>query len=857
MSDENLPKIMRAVATLRADGSGSLATNGSHEDLREADTEQLRGVIAERLREAAEREGRPIHVLTTEDGDEAAIMVHPSGDIDENVPMLPPPAWLRRTTPSAEANSGENAPLPRPPESFAPNFAADAEHHDQAPAAPQGGSLDDFDWQPPAAPAEAPAAPDDRLQEPVEETTFNPWRPPHFEEASAHAPADSDPEFPEDSGPVAYGRSSGERDDKGHAEKGAVEASSAGHDDSTASEADGDMNDATIARPSSDPTPTHPTETPHDAEERGGANHHTGGVSDASTPDAVRGAAENIGIPNGAAFGAGHDPHAREFSPEPASPRVDEDTQRRPVTPLTGTSGPPGLDGDEPNSYLPQGVDGDGADGEPRTTAQEPSDGHRKPAQPAHPATAHDENAYLASTPERESGAAQRGANEQRTTGEADAGTGGAEYGVAPQTRQQSSGAPHGSAGLGAGTPFERQRDDERQGHEHRQQPFAPQPFSGGSQHNNGTQPPFEGVTGQGEGAGQFAPHPTGPNQGESQNGHHGLAQFGHQGQHPGQGQGQGQYHTPAGTPTLNSLLAERPKEKPAPAEKGFGGFVRSISGGLVTMPPGKHELQLRRWTESVQRSLNGPKTIVVVNPKGGAQKTTATLLIAATFGLARGGYTLAWDNNETRGTLGWRAAHSRHSNTAVNLLHDLDRFTEAAGSRVGDLDNYVRGQGDAQFDVLASDEDAAASSTIDAEAFNRLHQTLQRFYRVLVIDTGNNMRASNWKAAVEAADQLVIVSTVREDTAQSAAWLVDGLRERGLGEKVANGVTILGSTSKKGDPQLTERLHRHFGQLTRSVVDVPYDPALVDGSSLRMPLLSKHTREAWLHASAEIAEGL
>ena len=175
-----------------------------------------------------------------------------------------------------------------------------------------------------------------------------------------------------------------------------------------------------------------------------------------------------------------------------------------------------------------------------------------------------------------------------------------------------------------------------------------------------------------------------------------------------------------------------------------------------------------------------------MVNPKGGAHKTTATVLIAATFGVHRGGYTLAWDNNETRGTLGWRAQPTQHTNTAVNLLTDLERFDDATRSRVGDLDHYVRSQGSAQFDVLASDEDPAAAADIDADAFRRLHATLTRFYRVLVIDTGNNMRASNWEAAVKAADQLVIISTVREDTAASAAWLIDGLRSRLYEDKIA-----------------------------------------------------------------------
>ncbi|QTE29761.1 MinD/ParA family ATP-binding protein [Pengzhenrongella sicca] len=309
--------------------------------------------------------------------------------------------------------------------------------------------------------------------------------------------------------------------------------------------------------------------------------------------------------------------------------------------------------------------------------------------------------------------------------------------------------------------------------------------------------------------------------------------------------------------PTLDDLLATRPEPPAGPAARGWQASVRRLTGGLIAPTPGRAELLHRAAVHSVQRSLNGPKTIVVLNPKGGAHKTTATLLIAASFGIHRGGYTLAWDNNETRGTLGWRSAHARHANTAVNLLQDLDRFAHLGSARVGDLDNYVRAQGSAQFDVLASDEDAASAASIDGAAFTALHRTLARFYRVMVIDTGNNMRASNWQAAVAAADQLVIVSTIREDTAQSAAWAIDALRATGHADSVRRAVTVLSAPSADVDPKLRARLHTHFGQLTRAVLDVPHDPALVPGGPLRVDALAPATREAWLHVSAAVAEGL
>ncbi|MDH6235623.1 chromosome partitioning protein [Cryobacterium sp. CG_9.6] len=313
----------------------------------------------------------------------------------------------------------------------------------------------------------------------------------------------------------------------------------------------------------------------------------------------------------------------------------------------------------------------------------------------------------------------------------------------------------------------------------------------------------------------------------------------------------------PHDPPNLADFMSSRPPAPAGPARQGWQGAIRRLTGGLISVSPGSAELDQRNAIAAVQRSLSGPRTIVVLNPKGGAHKTTATLLIAATFGIYRGGYTLAWDNNETMGTLGVRAQSARHTNTAVDLLRDLDRFSDVRSARVGDLDNYVRNQGDAQFDALASDLDPAGAASIDAVAFRKLHATLSRFYRVLVIDTGNNMRASNWEAAVDTADQLVVVSTIREDTGYGAASLLDGLRRKGHANKVDQAVTILASPSKTVDQQLSARLHEHFGQLTRTVLDVPYDPSLVGGGPLNVDTLAPRTRAAWLQATAAIAEGL
>jgi hypothetical protein len=85
----------------------------------------------------------------------------------------------------------------------------------------------------------------------------------------------------------------------------------------------------------------------------------------------------------------------------------------------------------------------------------------------------------------------------------------------------------------------------------------------------------------------------------------------------------------------------------------------------------------------------------------------------------------------------------------------------------------------------------------------------------------------------------------------------VDGLREKGQHEKVRQAVTVLAAPAEHRDAALTKRLHGHFRRLTRAVLDVPYDHALVGGGRLSFESLAPATREAWLRVAATIADGL
>lgn len=291
------------------------------------------------------------------------------------------------------------------------------------------------------------------------------------------------------------------------------------------------------------------------------------------------------------------------------------------------------------------------------------------------------------------------------------------------------------------------------------------------------------------------------------------------------------------------------------PALLGWRGTLNRSSFGVFKLAPGPHEQRIRDSRKSIQRGIAGHKTIAVIAEKGGAGKTTTTYLIGATLGRVRGGTILAWDNNEYNGTLGDRAYEASHDHTATTLLEHIDGFTSESMS--ADLVNFVRSQAENKFDVLASQNLDSNSDVIDEAAYRKLHKALLRFYRLMVVDTGNNSKAGTWQAAVESADQLVLVTILREDSGRKLTSLADTLIKQGHGDKLANAVTIISHASEREYPELEDRLRNHMGQLTRAVVSVPFDKQLDRGDTIEYDALTEDSREAWLHATATVMDGL
>lgn len=263
-----------------------------------------------------------------------------------------------------------------------------------------------------------------------------------------------------------------------------------------------------------------------------------------------------------------------------------------------------------------------------------------------------------------------------------------------------------------------------------------------------------------------------------------------------------------------------------------------------------------RRAERDAARHWAGCRTIAVVNGKGGVGKTMTTAMLAAVFARLGGGNVLAWDNNDTRGTLGWRTEQGLYDTTIKHLLPAAPRLlTPTAG--VADIARFVHHQSDDRYDVLRSNPELlAVDQRITEGEFDLLMQVASRYYRVVIFDSGNDESAPRWLRMIDSAYQLVVPTTGSPESAESAALLLDALRDRDHRSRILAENAVVIVTEAEPDPRTTDRIVDGFTGHIRAVARIPFDPALKSGP-LRFDTLRPATRDAWVRATAAVAHGL
>ncbi|WP_432935563.1 MinD/ParA family ATP-binding protein [Kribbella sp. CA-253562] len=295
-----------------------------------------------------------------------------------------------------------------------------------------------------------------------------------------------------------------------------------------------------------------------------------------------------------------------------------------------------------------------------------------------------------------------------------------------------------------------------------------------------------------------------------------------------------------------DELIQALPLPREAPAERG----VRSV----LRMRPGSAERAERIARATAATAFRRPVTITVANPKGGSGKTPTTLLLAGALGQARGGGVVAWDNNELRGNMHLRTHDTNARSTVTDLLQAMPMLTQP-DARLGDVAAYLRHQVAGQYDVLTSA--TTTYSQIEAKDFDQIHRLLSRFYKVLVIDTGNNEGSSNWREAMKASDALVIPIKWKSLSCAAAVQMLEELDHQGPEAQRLIRRAVIAVSNGPGDvnKEVEKQLRPYFESRAAAVVDIPTDPHIAAEGALDHSALQPATRRAGLELAAKVAE--
>ncbi|MGN7947706.1 AAA family ATPase [Microbacterium sp. 22215] len=300
------------------------------------------------------------------------------------------------------------------------------------------------------------------------------------------------------------------------------------------------------------------------------------------------------------------------------------------------------------------------------------------------------------------------------------------------------------------------------------------------------------------------------------------------------------------------SFLQEERREEPA--RRGGRGFLNRVG---FSLGPNARERAVRDDEHAVSRHWPGPRTVAVVNGKGGAGKTPATVLLSAVFAQYGGAGVLAWDNNQTRGTLGWRTETGAHDRTLLELLPQTKHLLGAQGQSA-DLAHFVHHQPQEKYDVLRSKPIRLAhENRLNPDDVDSIHAVAAKFYRLIIIDSGNDESDPMWLRMIDLADQIVVATTTRDDHAEAGALLLEALEDRDerSARLARESVVVVSQADPKASSAEVAEVIAGYRPLAREVVGIPFDREMVDGH-LRLRALGAPTQQAWLSAAAAVARG-
>jgi MinD-like ATPase involved in chromosome partitioning or flagellar assembly len=306
----------------------------------------------------------------------------------------------------------------------------------------------------------------------------------------------------------------------------------------------------------------------------------------------------------------------------------------------------------------------------------------------------------------------------------------------------------------------------------------------------------------------------------------------------------------PAAMLTADRLLDDSAKFRPAP-ESGWRKFFYYLTLKLWN-PGDSPKVKARKAMDARIGAVleGGAKFIPVLTRKGGVGKTTISTLLGMALAQVREDRVIAIDANPDRGTLAERVSKSTRFTVrdVVNRAAAIDGFSE--------FSNMVS-RDETRLDVLASDSDPMLSEAFDEGDYNVVADMAARYYSIVITDCGTGIVHSVMRPTLQRANALVIISGGSVDEARLASETLTWLEANGYGELVRNSVVALNTATQATQLVKLDEIEQHFRTRVRSVIRIPYDPALAAGSVIKFNELKKPTRDAARELASEVISSI
>lgn len=291
------------------------------------------------------------------------------------------------------------------------------------------------------------------------------------------------------------------------------------------------------------------------------------------------------------------------------------------------------------------------------------------------------------------------------------------------------------------------------------------------------------------------------------------------------------------------------------PAKTGSRGFTNRATFGLLSLSPGRKELEARSLVnrqeefEALIRQSTWTRGVgvLVANKKGNAGKTPTCLTLAAILASIRGGSVAAVEFSDDKGQLAYRA----EGDPALGI-----------GELVRDLNN-VRTQSQLRgYTVTQTSFTSVIGSTsrsrppLTEQDVIGVSHLIDDYFTMRLMDTGNQYSSSAFTGALSVTDVLVIPTMNSMDSVFEALELLEFLEAQG-GKAAMLARTAIIVRLSDGRPEFkASRIANFFvekGIAAEQMFSVAYDPHIAERGELSLKKLSEKTRHSFTAIAAAV----